>query len=51
MHYGLFPLNSLSYVFPRAPYFPHFLHGQTEAQKSYCLIVTWFVVRRADEQI
>lgn len=51
MHYALFPLHSLSDTFSRTPYFPHFLHGQTEPQKSYSLIVTWFVIRRADEQI
>lgn len=50
-HYALFPLHSLSDTFSRAPYFPHFLRGQTEARKSYYRIVTWFVVRKADEQI
>lgn len=29
VHYPIFPLPPLSDRFPRAPYFPRFLHGQT----------------------
>lgn len=49
MYYPIFPLYSLSDRFSRTPYFLHFLHGQTEAQESYSLIVTWFVAPRANE--